>query len=819
MPMKPAGLLALILSAGMLPTTAAAADGKGTWVFVDNSQSVEEMSKTYAQDLWDMLTLGKPKRILFSAIAPTDQHPWLLDSSDAAGFPDKQRVGATFDFKAKTTPIAASLKRAAERPEFGSVDHLVLISDMDPDHHASGALFHFDEADILDLDETLKTMDDWLGGGKAGIQGRTMDVILHGWQSAPTPTRYSTEELNRFPDTMQAEIAALRKAQRGHKVGPDTYFQEPASQGGRDKVAERRRELVAKGLAWLAVKHQGRLHLSAINTKAADGGLNIEGFKNSLCGVLKADLQDLEICGGGAVAAGADVSNISSRIDVSSLMMRAYLSPRITQNWPTEVYADGMPRTLPPPLVNIGIDQEHGDPILHFRLDGSRAGPQPFNYPVLSATGLTPDRGVVALGERHPDRAMGSKEEMIDWAVGEAREMIEAFVKENYPLQTRLKKIWISDANGQPVPDGLHFLVMYDTGASGPKSRSGESNIAATRGGVVQLRVPARFKSAHLFLTKPDGKVVGSAFDITQQQVEAPRGIEGRLAAAEFKRDQGLLFCAGAVENPEICAAELKGDVDLALYLQTGDKELKPWPLYESGVGTGARLVRNGASLTIQGLVPGAYVMDARVREDKPHWLARTEYPLDPDMIDKGSDKANAIVPLLPDELADGFKEKYFSVEPRGGSFTLDRESRTYLRGSAYYMERLLEHTGEQMATGDQSAQKKLIELWTAVRQEIFGKEGQSTETDRYSRWLAPALAPLDIVAGGRARPGAMDQLLAMFNRYIQCYDQRLDQAEGTGTEFERRYLDMVLRMKQAGVINEPLFMRLIGRDSQCTGR
>ena len=207
---------------------------------------------------------------------------------------------------------------------------------------------------------------------------------------------------------------------------------------------------------------------------------------------------------------------------------------------------------------------------------------------------------------------------------------------------------------------------------------------------------------------------------------------------------------------------------------------------------------------------------DARVRGNPPKWLARTEFPIDPDL------EAESLITLQPDALADASADHgpYFQFAGAGGDdFILDRISRTYLRGSAYYFERLMGRTSEAMATP--ADLQSAVSLWSAIRREIFGGEGQSSETERYQRWLAAGLEPLGLTEDGRIRSGGMNLLQAMLNRFISCYDKRLDQDFMTpaGADFEREYASIIRRMHRAGLINDPLSQRLLRQGSGCQGQ
>jgi hypothetical protein len=745
---------------------------EGAWVLVDNSASMRRLARTYHLDLRDFIELGEPDLLIYSTIAeapPGGRRRIRSDDADAG-----KAVLETFNFKGLTTPIAASLARAETEADFARIDHVVIVTDMDPDHQAAGNRFDLSREDIADLGETLERLDGWLA------DGIEIDLILQGWERAPSVGRYARAELDALPGDLAA------------------------AQG---KRLANGRPLVDRGLAWLSDKHGGKLRLSVIEPQNPDGSLNEEGFRERLCGALRphlaahADLCDDAASGGGQITA------LRTRIDISNQMMRSALIARVQSRWPDDVYAGGMPRRLEPPIVNIGVGSGHdGNVLLHFQVLPGFKGTEPFHYPELKATGQLPDGSTRTLSAPPPGQVLGDREQMLDWVVETATAMIEDFVREHYPLEQRLKKIWITLPNGEPVPDGLHFQAIYDTGA--PKL--GESQIASTRGGALQIRLPVSFKECALFLAKPDGDLVDSAFAVAVEEVRRRRGIE-RTLKADFESDYSIYYCVADPADPANCAAELDKPVDLRLFLQAGDGELREWPVAE-GKGTGAavRLSRDGPLVTLKGLFPGEYRVESRVRARVPRHLAQLDLTID------AARKGDEIVPIGTDRLADGWVPELFNYRQTGGNDLLSVESRTHLRASAWYLLRLLEHSSKvlgQPGAPDKAEMERLLGLWRAIRLEIWGDDNRAGQAELYGRWLAPAMMPLGLIdADDEPVSGAMSLIQAMFNRFIDNYDARLDRQEQGLADLRQRYLTMLGNLRSGGQINTALYQRLRGQ-------
>jgi hypothetical protein len=766
-------LLGLGVAGGLLVWPAPAA-AEGAWVLVDNSGSMGRLARTYHLDLRDFIELGEPDLLIYSTIASVPPGGrWRIRSDDAdAG----KAVIQTFTFSGSTTPIAESLARAAGDDAFARVDHVVIVTDMDPDHQAVGKRFDLSREDVDDLDRTLRRLDAWLA------DGIEIDLILQGWERTPSVSRYSRAKLDALPKDLAQAVAQGKRIYNGQP-------------------------LVDRALAWLSDKHGGKLRLAVIEPRNPDGSLNEEGFRERLCGALRPHLAAHANLCDGAAGGGGRIISLGTRIDISNQMMRTSLIPRVRSRWPDNVYAGGMPRRLLDPVVNIGVGTGH-DPnvVLHFKVLPGFKGTEPFHYPELRATGRLKDGTIITLTAPPPNQVLGDREQMLDWAVETATAMIEDFVREYYPLEQRLKKIWITLPNGEPVPDGLHFQAIYDTGASKP----GESMVASTRGGALQIRLPISFKDCALFLTKPDGDLVDSAFSVGVDDVRKRRGIE-RTLNADFESDYSIYYCVADPADPTNCGAELDNPVDLRLFLEAGDGELREWPVGEGNLpGAAVRLRRDGPLVTLKGLFPGEYQVESRVRERPPRHLARLDLKIDP------ANKRDDIEPISPDRLADGWDAGLFDYRETGGNYILSVDSRTHLRASAWYLLRLLEHSSDvlgQSGGPDKAELDRLVGLWRAIRSEIWGDDNHAGATELYGRWLAPAMAPLGLTGtDGEPVSGAMSLVQAMFNRFIDNYDARLDRQEQGLADLRQRYRTMLGNLRSGGQINTALYQRLRGQ-------
>ena len=763
-------LLGLCVAGALLGWPAPAA-AEGAWVLVDNSGSMRRLARTYHRDLQDFIELGEPDLLIYSTIAAPGGL-WRIRSNDAD--PGKA-VLQSFTFKGATTPIAESLARAEGDDDFARVDHVVIVTDMDPDHQAAGKRFDLSREDVADLDQTLRQLDAWLA------KGIEIDLILHGWNRAPSISTYSRAELDALPKDLAQAVTQSKRISKG-------------------------RPLVDRGLAWLSDKHGGKLRLAVIEPRNPDGSLNEEGFRERLCGTLRPHLAaHADLCDD--VPVGGQIVSLGTRIDISNQMMRTSLIPRVRSRWPDNVYAGGMPRQLEEPIVNIGASTAH-DPsvVLHFKVLPGFKGTEPFHYPELRATGRLKDKTIITLTTPPPNQVLGDREQMLDWAVESATAIIEAFVREHYPLEQRLKKIWITLPNGEPVPDGLHFQAIYDTGTQ----KLGESMVASTRGGALQIRLPVGFNDCALFLTKPNGDLVDSAFSVSVDDVRRRRGIE-RTLNSDFESDYSIYYCAADPAGPANCGAELDNPVDLRLFLEVGDGELREWPVAEGKLpGAAVRLRRDGPLVTLEGLFPGEYQIESRVRERPPRHLARLDLKIDP------ANKGDDIVPISPDRLADSWDAGLFGYRETGGNYLLSVDSRTHLRASAWYLLRLLEQSSDvlgQSGGPDQAELDHLVGLWRAIRSEIWGDDSRAGAAELYARWLAPAMTPLGLTnANGEPISGAMSLVQAMFNRFIGNYDARLDRQEGGLADLRQRYLTMLGNLRSGGQINTALYQRLRGQ-------
>jgi hypothetical protein len=768
----------LLLIAGLCGAENAERD---TWVFVDNSRSVKKLSSTYAWDMWNLLSRGEPKgNLYFSAIAPAAKQPWQLSSSDATLLSNDAKVQQVFDFNGQTTPIADSLARAETDPAFADIGRIVVISDMDPDHQFQNRPFNLQNRDLRDLKSTLETMDRWLG------EGRKLDLVLHGWARIPNPKDYDSTALQGYPAKLQRQI----------------------DQGG--SVANGK-PLVSEGLAWLGWKagqdaNANRLRMRAIKTRLAGGKLNEEGFQLQLCDLLQQTLGnylDLDVCGGASIAdvLPADTP-IGARFDVQRGMMTPRMQHILTDNWPDQLAAAGVPRAIAPPEIQIGGSDNRPDSSLQqlqFMLQGTDAGPRPFNYPRLTARGWSRSEGWKALRTSPPDRPFDNQEEMLHWAAAEAQKVMASFIEAYHPPATKLKKFWLTDTAGDPLPDGLHFKVIFDADGA---QQSGNSTVASTRGGVVQLRIPVQFKDAQLLMVKPEApyEALATAFAVTPEQVQSRQGIRGKVQGDNFTNKQSLFVCTATADDPETCDGEVPANdtLELQLYLKTGNDELASY-LSATSADSDGRIRREGPNLIIERLVPGNYVADVRVRENPPRWLTSTNVSLNP------VDSPDAILIMSPDRLANGVEPTYFKTVDDGRR--LHPRSREYLRGSAYYLERLLQFTSEQLANdGDE---RELIALWNAIRTEVYGEGNSAGRTERYQKWLTPAMEPLGLTRNGKPNPRAMRLQHAMLNRFIGCHDQQLDRS--ASADFKRAYVRMIRQLRNAELINKPLYQRLMG--------
>ena len=70
-------------------------------------------------------------------------------------------------------------------------------------------------------------------------------------------------------------------------------------------------------------------------------------------------------------------------------------------------------------------------------------------------------------------------------------------------------------------------------------------------------------------------------------------------------------------------------------------------------------------------------------------------------------------------------------------------------------------------------------------------------------------MEPLGLTRNGKPNPRAMRLQHAMLNRFIGCHDQQLDRS--ASADFKRAYVRMIRQLRNAELINKPLYQRLMG--------
>ncbi len=419
------GCLMIVCGGWWLPGPGQA-DENTVLVFLDNSGSMSELSKTYQRDILALMKVFSGKRLYFAPIGAPSGPVRLVDSADEPAA-QRQSVQSLFRFQDAYTKVDLSLQRVEATTAFAQAHQILIVSDMESDFDNAG-IGTLNGRDLKDLRSALQRLESWVTQ-----HDKSIELILHGWNAPP----------NHPKRAWQRFAAAWQSAQSKARTGL------------LKQVGENRR-LIGLGVQQLDETHANRMVLRHI-AKAIDRRLNQEGFRNVLCGILPiADPQE-QVC----LAPAKDTFNV--RIDVDHRipqLSRAHLQALEELIPPDVIPQSGPKRAIRVEPIRRGVETAHdSNADYHFRVLRSRRG-APHHYPTIQATAHTcqaPDvkekDAVRSQSKRTSPRAM------LSWSGKMVKTLLEQYIDEDCPIPERKKKFWLFAAPNQPLQGGYDFFV------------------------------------------------------------------------------------------------------------------------------------------------------------------------------------------------------------------------------------------------------------------------------------------------------------------------------------------------------------------------
>lgn len=668
--------LRLLVSCLIVAVLQASAAGAGeVLVFLDNSASIKQLTRTYRDDILSVLG-ASPDRVFFAPIGDNASQGVLVDSYA----PPAERtslVDKTFRFSDVFTKIDGSLRAVEQSTSFVNIDRILVVSDMEPDSDNVGP-WSFNNQDLVDLEGFLGRLGRW-----ASAEQKKVTLVLHGWQAVPV---VSPADIEDFPKEIRWRINQV-----------------PMS--GNNLVD---RDLVVRGLLRLKRDYPG-IEMRVIPL-TIDGDPNEEELRDVLCNYLA--IKDPEVCW----TYEAERTDFKMRVDFDRrMLLSTHLQETLRQSGGVKI-SIGPPRTIQMAKVESNLAQDHDPGVdFHFRVRAGTGG-KPFYNPTLTVSLKKADGSVEELGNAlTPPQSLTSEEEMVAWANGEIGNSLRSLITDHYPPVTKLKRFEVTGPDGQPLASGYRLQVRLSYSSTG--SEPFESRTQETR-----RDAPVSF----LLPTFYDEGVVRLKTRLLQDGVlkEGPEVDLHRLSKNDVKKRASVSF---QVDPTVTRAFEVTHSGDptvrfrFQVFLSTPDE--KDPPVYVSEVAYGSpRAFR---------LLPGSYKWEA-IPLNQPTLLAVTggeevHYPPE--------ETRSIELGIRPDPLADE-SQWDVTVPNLMVAKSLTGDSIDVVNRSARTLPALFRYSSSYLELGQKD---NLIQLWQAIADVLFDPNALGTMQRRLERSLIEA--------------------------------------------------------------------------------
>lgn len=697
-----------------------------TIVLLDNSGTMKKLSRTYRNDIFDFLSRVAPgQRLLFAPIGPQAGLKQMLDSNKTI---DENAIQASFSFTAGTTPLAESFSAYDATTAMSCASHIIIVSDMEPDHQITGKRWHFSREDIEDLKHYQTILRGWLQNN------RRVTVLLHKWHEIPRPSSYSSDDLDHYPETLDETIRTIR-AQQPQQI--NRYgFREPKSAGSVKQVAAARQRLTAMGLAWLKRDYRQQFILYAIPSHV-NGQLNEEGFRRKMCAVLKEPLGKhwLDLCG-----TPDGLQPIQARVDFMSRgLIQGLEIEGFINSLPTQAFGKGGARS-----INWQVDtrgSEVSDEI-QFHVKVKRESGKAYEEPTFSISGKDINsEPVVVVAEQSSPTVWQNRQEMQNWLADELDSKITDFLQ-TYHVLKRKRKTFIITSKDQTL-DGSYFRLEIDFGKGWEDYQ--KQRISRDR---LTMSVPRNFQEARLTMELgTDHWVNVGGFRV--EDVVSSRDIH--LTFDPQTTYKNIMYVNLCLDEPQLqdnldpddaCRQNPPSFPVTVEFWQTDFLQNRHLIKSEMLVP----FIRRDAHQYSIELLPQTVEVRVIPPKDK-EWLVYTvETQIEHDKV--------LTIRLQRDRLATNWDATCYQFDDLRGD--PDYLTRLHLEGSSHYFYRMFEYTAQRLKQSNPSEIQEIEKIWRTLNHALF--EAQQAFNIRLA---------MNGIGLSEDRPMSMDILRLLFASFV----------------------------------------------------
>ena len=511
-----AAVIAVGTTASVRPAFGQGDARKGV-IFVDSSASVRDFGEAYRQSMRGIAakareagrpgrsSSGQPTQIYFVPISDGADLPTRLPNTSMRDATLSQALAQPFRFSAQTTQIAKSL-RAARR--LGTIDEVMIVSDLVPDHRASGGPFEFSRQDMADLIETKVELIKLLESEAL----QTMGLLMLGWERAPAEYLSRAEREN--PDSViaQARRANQRWSRRNRNAGPE-------------REDGRNRQLYEKAVAAVVVSLQKAFPEKVRVTpmrRTSGGTRNEQGFFIFACTVFESALSGDPRCAADAAVAcvpgGGGSGRVQSEFTLGVNLGRYRFDGRILAILRNKFAAELQSRGLVVPrrirLVTEADQAASADFKLKLCVVSARNRRRcaARGNPRLRSLGWTlegrmsngSETGEIVPVTRVVAGGANRGQAILNALANDVARKLETHLRDNFRAPQSVLSVILKSSAGRPMPRGHKIRADYKLGgsSSGNGSGDGQSDTAHNRvideTGAVVFHIPRQVRDLRL---------------------------------------------------------------------------------------------------------------------------------------------------------------------------------------------------------------------------------------------------------------------------------------------------------------------------------